>query len=533
MATASTPSGSGNTTNSPLNFPYFTNQSNLNGGMGNYSVVAKNGALKSLFNKNTFIPYPIGVNANGDASGSKQNIHTDDIYDTSIISLIDYTKKYKSMRLTAAHFAYLKNRGVYPNNRLLIARRFSAPVGNDLTSVSKSEPLATLISWVPDNNNFLEFTVGEKWTEAEASFENVLNKFGKDISLSSDNHSGMGSLGSIAAGAFGAIPLPGLMEGLQRKLFVRLGIVDPKSAEILPGGNPNLIREARQRVTLDKNSPGSGLICSFTVKMKVEYVQDYVNGVDPTLAYFDLLSNVLSFATSDSQFMYNNAFAKGGSNIISNLISGDIKTVQETLKKWISTFISVMEGYIGDIVKAVQNIVSPESKSKDTANNVDSLTISNLFKNTIGSTIGKYKIALLGIISSLTGVASTPWHITIGNPKRPFFCSGDMYMDSVSVAYGPILSFNDLPSSVTIEFELKNARNLGAQEIMNRFNTGKGRSYSRLNDINSSNTLGATTSTYAVDATNNSTQLNNNSKITSVPSSNDIGYSGFNYATQY
>ena len=81
----------------------------------------------------------------------------------------------------------------------------------------------------------------------------------------------------------------------------------------------------------------------------------------------------------------------------------------------------------------------------------------------------------------MTGSNSTPWHITIGNPKKPIFSSGDMFTTDVKLTLGPILSFNDLPSSIKIEFTLESARDLGAQEIFNKFNNGSGREYKRLN----------------------------------------------------
>ncbi len=520
MATSST-NGSYPSSNSPLTFPFFTDQSSKNGGMGNYSVVSPTGAIKSLFGRNSFWPFPTGTNVNGHTTGTNTNIHNDDVYDISTVSIINYTANdaLKAMRLTAAHFAYLKNEGVFPNNRLIVARRFAAPVGNDLTAVTTAEPLATLISWVPADNNFLDIIIGEKWMEADGTFETILNSFGRDMTLGDDNRKGMGSLGTIAAGAFGAIPLPGLMEGLQRQLFVKLGIAGSQS--VLPSGNPNLIKEAKRRVTIDKGSAGSGLICQFSVKMKVEYEHKYINGVDPTLVYLDIIGNALSFATSDSQFMYNHAFAKGANNIITNLMSGDLNTVQQTLTKWITAFVGVLSDYISKIIAAITTIANPNPS----ANNNTTLAtgIKELFVSTVGAVIGKYKVAIMGVISALTGVASTPWHVTIGNPKRPFFCSGDMYMDNVQMSFGPILAFNDLPSTIIIEFELKNARNLGAQEIYNRFNTGIGRSYLRLPDINSSNSSIAGL-TQAADRETNIQQTNNNGNI--PPNASTLGFNG-------
>jgi len=78
----------------------------------------------------------------------------------------------------------------------------------------------------------------------------------------------------------------------------------------------------------------------------------------------------------------------------------------------------------------------------------------------------------MGIVAALTGNPSTPWHLTIGNPLRPVFCSGDMLVDDVTLKLGPILAFNDLPSTITAEFTVSNARPWGMQEIMAKFNSG-------------------------------------------------------------
>jgi len=94
--------------------------------------------------------------------------------------------------------------------------------------------------------------------------------------------------------------------------------------------------------------------------------------------------------------------------------------------------------------------------------------------------IGKYKIRLMGITNALTGSPSTPWHITIGNPKKPVFSSGDMLLKTVDLELGKVLAFNDLPSTIKISLKFENARPLGAQEIFNRLNTGRGRSYIRI-----------------------------------------------------
>ena len=79
---------------------------------------------------------------------------------------------------------------------------------------------------------------------------------------------------------------------------------------------------------------------------------------------------------------------------------------------------------------------------------------------------------MLGVIASMTGGPSTPWHITIGNPLRPIFCSGDMYVTDVQIKMGPQLSFNDLPTHISAQIRIKPARNLGLQEIHRKFQCG-------------------------------------------------------------
>jgi hypothetical protein len=375
----------------------------------------------------------------------------------------------------------LKNRGVYPNNRLVVARRFPSGVGNDLTEPNLKSPMATMISWVPDGQNMLEgMTFGEEWVEAEASITEILNSIGKDV---------LGkNLGDKIDDGLDTITLPGFSEGLQIDIMKQLGMVDKNNSPVLPLGNPNLIKNAMRRKVVDKDKPGSGLKYEFQYKMKVEYKQQYINGIDNTLVYFDFLANILSFATSESQFMYTQAFAQGSGDFLKKLISGDINQIISSIKDFIKVVMDIITANVKDLTKNIvtgaKAIAADPSKAASGATSL----ASTVFSKTIGPVIGKYRIKILGVINALTGVPSAPWHLTIGNPKKPFFCSGDMVLSNSTITFGPTLLWNDLPSEITIDFTLKNARPCGAQEIFNKFNTGKARSYSRnYDDISTGN----------------------------------------------
>ena len=452
---------------------------------GNYKVI-DNKNVASLFGNAQFSPFPergsvdpSSGNVNRIQKGS--SVHSDDSYNISVSDIVKYTEDKPSMKLTFADFAYLKNLGVYPNNRLIIARRFASAVGNDLTAI-KSKPLSTLISWVKDSEDYLSVEYGEEWVDAEASFVKVLNDIGGELKgPGSDN--AMNKLGDGAAAAFNILPLPGFMEGIQYEVMKEMGLTDAGIGNS-PLGNPNLIRKAKRRETVDPNSAGSGLSAKFTVKMEVEYEQKFINGVDPTLVYLDIIQNALTFGTSDAAFQFSSAFATGTSNIIGKLISGDLIAIAQALTEFVEKLLNAITN-IGK--KIIDNLINPpkdDAPKKDEKGNIDTTPIfdavKKAFASTVGHVISKYKLRLIGIANALTGSPSTPWHVTIGNPKRPIFSSGDMLTTDVTLTLGKTLAFNDLPSSIKIVFSLTNARPLGASEIFNRLNTGRGRSYKRL-----------------------------------------------------
>jgi len=120
----------------------------------------------------------------GDNS-TRKALHNNSIYDVSVLNIIEKLAGTKAA-LRPADFAYLKNVGVYPNNRLMIARRFASPSDDNIMVPKKDSDLgsfATLISWIPETENFLDITFGEEWTDSEADFKTILTPLGEDIGL--------------------------------------------------------------------------------------------------------------------------------------------------------------------------------------------------------------------------------------------------------------------------------------------------------------------------------------------------------------
>lgn len=424
----------------------------------------------------------------------RSTLHNNTVYDISLINIIEQLSGTQA-ELRPSDFAYLKDVGVYPNNRLMIARRFQSPQADNIYKKAKgvSAPMAIMISWKPQGEDFIDISFGESWDDANADFKNVLDSLGEDFKIS--------DMGQKVGAAIVAIPLPGFTEQIQRQVLTRMGVFrEGADNEPLPSGNPNLIKMAKRRKTVASESAGSGLKCTVSINMICEWEQKFISGLDPTIVYQDILSRILTFSTSAS-YTY-----------------GLSKTFQDTIDRWMqdpSQILKDMITYIKDgLSKAAKEINKAVNGFKDTLSqkkqdeiganklkeNQDLLSKINSYGNSIADDIvneigtiltkqiQKYKIEIEGIARALTGAPSTPWHITIGNPLRPIFCAGDMYMEQdVKLTLGPTLAFNDLPSSIKAEFTLQNARPWGLQEIAAKFNSGSIRTVTVVKDANNTN----------------------------------------------
>lgn len=457
-----------------------------------------------------------------------KSLHSDDVYDTSIMNIIEHLQGTKGA-LRTADFAYLKDVGVYPNNRLMIARRFAVPVGDNIIAPRKknasgkftdSAALATLISWVkPGDESFISFSFGENWDDAEADFKALMNKIGNDIFGNNSKMGGiMESLGNI-------VPLGGFTEITQRKVMAKLGIIDGDTADSVPAGNPNLIKEAKRRKTIPQETAGSGLNCSVSIKMTCEYELKFISGIDPTIVWMDILGVITRFGTSQNSFY---GLTGKASETAEKWFTQPVEQIQAVAKLLVSEIEGIknqLATKLQGIYESKENELTPEEEKKKvieaekerrlkdpaykgktgdavfTDNKGDKYyelyqegkkkkarerdlaalkkggerilgVLGEFLRNGLNTIAKKYKIEMMGIVHALSGLPSTPWHITIGNPLRPVFCAGDMYTQSVNLTLGPHLAFNDLPSSIKAEFTLTNARPWGLGEIMAKFNSG-------------------------------------------------------------
>jgi hypothetical protein len=485
---------------------------------GNPSESSFTGQYNSIFNGSKFYYRPtIGTSKedqNKDISTENETITNkvdnekgskrhqtdnfdDDLYDISTNSIINYTNddRLKSMRLKPSDFAYLRDFGVYPNNRLIITRRFPSPVDNDLTDTSLS-PLSTVVSWIPDNQeSFFSFEVDERWRTGDESndpLQSLADLFNKIFLNASGTNPDKG-LEGLTSGLSKFLPLGGLGESIQQEIVNSLlGEEDENgnfqsgsnfNAQNLFKGNPNALAQAAYR---EPNSISSTI--QFTVNSV--YEMKFINGVDPTIVFMDVIQNLLRFSGSQSVFFISQA---GGGKINKFFNKFQDGKWVEAIKIVLDSVIDAVSNLVEDVGdKFIKTLTGgdeendpeepkEESEEDQAEDAIDSLgsDIQNALSTISRSSLAKYRIEFAKIIPQSTGASSAPWHVTVGNPKNPFFSSGDMVCKNTKITFGNTLGFNDLPTRIEVNFTIQSARNLGIQEIFDKFNIGAGRQYQK------------------------------------------------------
>lgn len=463
---------------------------------GDPSSANFSGRYNSLFNKTKFYHRP-NVSTNKDSSTGEprdnargtgvhqSNSPSDNLYDISTNSIIDYTQdeNLPALKLNGTDFAYLRDLGVYPNNRLIISRRYPSPVENDLTAV-KMEPLSTIVSWIPDSQDeFFSFSTSEEWTKNDTKdplgdLTDIFNSiFAKATGIDVKKEGG-----GVLGGVFKMFPMGGIAEALETTVTNYLLGDESRegtnfSYDNLPMGNPNFMGESSYR---KMNSIRSEI----SIPIKAVYEMKFINGIDPSIAYMDILQNLLRFSSSQSVFYISQAGGEKVNSFFNKFKEGKwseaISIIVDSIIVAVGKVIGDFKSVISDLKDGVKSAFGGDGGGEESgAKSALMQKLSGLTSFIGSSALARYRIEFSRVIPSIMGSSSAPWHVTIGNPKNPFFSSGDMVVEGGKITMGNTLGFNDIPTRLEFEFTIKSARNLGIQEIFDKFNVGAGRQYQR------------------------------------------------------
>lgn len=439
---------------------------------------------KSLFNKNALLDYGrfdtntiwVDNKPTTTAKGESRVYTTNDSkggpLDTSngavqekneltVSELIKWSERYPALQLRYQDFVFCKNLGVFPNNRLVVLRRFRNGVPDNLFNFLQSndekiqeyaQPISTMITWWKPDTPFMIVGFKEVWDRNEKGdfFENLANKGNVkeekiiDFSLFNLTENSM---------------LFALLEGLGESADGVGNFVNE------PGGNPNLIRNAAIRKT-----GGSGISSNIEFTLDFDFEMRLIRNIDPGIVMLDLISNCFRMGTSTSQFRMDYALLKDKS--IQLILNGQYD-------EKLNTLFSSLTAKGKELTKQFTTLVNNTAADfKEKGAKQATLDIAGeVIKGGAKHIISRYREKIKHALAAETGLPSGKWHVTIGNPKAPIVSCGDMVITSSTLTLGKELGFNDFPNSFRYTIALSTARDRGRNELEKIFNAGRGRVY--------------------------------------------------------
>jgi hypothetical protein len=398
----------------------------------------------------------------------------------NVLNLITALADYTALKLTPQDFAYCQRLGYYPNNRLVILRRFKSGVPDNLfdyVNLGDSEstaPMSTLVTWMKPDDKIMTMKYNENWSPANKG--GIISLF-KDILTTKKGAYIDSATGNTIINTISSIVVPIALEskifgdGYEREDGLSWIQADPY-------GDPNLINEASVRV-----GDGNGLKSTVSFNITFEYELRYINGLDPSVAMLDLMSNCLRMGTSTARFMYPIKTIKN-EEWINRILNANYAEAAKGLR---DTALGLLNSLVDGANKMVNNALASASQNglMNTAENIigatgdivkKSLDVEN-FDIILGYLVSRYRERFKAAFAADTGSPSGVWHVTVGNPLKPTISCGDLVLTDADIVLGSELGYNDAPTSFSCTVSLKGARVRGRDELERIFNAGRGRVY--------------------------------------------------------
>lgn len=472
--------------------------------------------IKSLLNDRFFINY-LG---NNDSNEYNPSIAIPEESDISLTSIIEWTQKnHPSMVLKPEDFVYLKAFRSYPANRLMVLRRFPGAINHDLFSNSM-KPLSTMVTYIPEGEMPVKIDFNESWKSVgeDHTFLSVLQSV---VGIDFSTIPGVGDLVSTGESPFA--------QNMINKIGQKLGFITGGG---MPYGDPNIIYDASVR-DVDGKGINSGLESNISVTFETTYLFQEINGVDAKAAMLDIIGNTLVMGTSPERFYITGKATTKLQRLISDFRAGNIGGLFEKIKEGITEVIKGAIKTIEDTAKDAAEAENNKDKDNDTSG-LDSVLgkVNEIGSDYIRGQYFRYKWQLTGLLGTMAGVETAPWHITIGNPKAPWFTCGNLVVDSVELEPNDVLGYNDYFTELTVKIQLKQGRSMGLTGLSNLFNNGRGRIYVPEEQLKKiilpDDTVDSNTATNASDTKNKEpeqeTQISTDgSEMNKIPGVNDFG----------
>ena len=357
-----------------------------------------------------------------------------------------------AITIKPADIAYLTDLGVYPINRMIVLRRYDEGVivPHNLNDLQGVEPISTIIGWVsPEDDKMFNIGFGEKWlSNTKLIHEVIADIIEKQTGIKSDK----------------VVAIPGWAQGFLYQFLKEAGFVNEEQEvhygkNEIPIGDPDVLRESATR---DINN--QGINSSLGISFKTSYEQKYIRGVDPGSAMLDIINNVLKMGIKDMRYML-------GGNYIKSLMNAIVSDANSYAKAWTDAITKIAGAFVDTINEMLENKDGKSLISKD--------NIAKTLEDGMVAALRRFRWPLRSSLALMSGLSTTPWHMTLGNPFNPVISVGNILVKNGKIDFGNEMGFNDMPTKINVSFDIDLGRPLGKSEIMEILNNAYGRVYSK------------------------------------------------------
>lgn len=397
---------------------------------------------------------------------------------------------FSAVPYTASDFLWCKYYGKVPNNRMLTLRRYAMPIEDNLLIHKDKGPLvpvAQAITWYGEDlgnslTNVLNLSWGLKWDTRSAKVQDIA---GNEISVD-----------DIAK----AVGLSGpenkkLVEILKSQIFSSGDTVDILKLSGYDVEVQNYIKQAYSddgpywnRILGPVNAIDRTLIRDRgfpdqqPIKLIFEYSLRAYGGVNPKIAFLDLLSNFLSLTYNNAPFWGGGVryFQKTGVTVpglaIENeMLKGD---VYGGIQAGLTQMANQANQNLEELVNLAKNIKSGAITTNEDIENaradLDKRFQAGPVEKILSQHMGEIMKKPLIYRAVLDGRAVGEWHLAVGNPMNPIAMIGNLCLDSVKMDVGDTLGIDDFPTEFKFTVTLKHGRPRAKQDIESMFNLGNG-----------------------------------------------------------
>ena len=427
-----------------------------------------------------------GARSGGVYKNSTKNPYVQLLTDFSITS-----GEGAGLTLMASDFAYLRDLGVYPINRMAILRRFPEGVfvPENLEEM-KIPPISTIVGWLKPDQHFGQISFHETWEKTQDRFDVLLAKIIKK------------STGITVDKLF---PVADYTQGILFELYKKLNLITSGEEKFsglsnfatqaaksqsqedamnwglnnIPVGDPNVLQEGPFR-----NPECQNIRSDFTFDLETTYEQKLIGDVDPGSAMLDILENMFTMGTSNMVFYWGENApaiirARAAATEKANELDSwwiFVKNIMSDLWKTITDLFSIenLKKIKTDVMQLVSSVVSGDKAAES--------DLQKVLQSILTTTISIQRFNIRGSLELMVGgrMSSTPWYLTLGNPYSPWLATNHIIVKSATVETSTEMGFNDQPQWLKVKFTCEFSRALGKQELMRMFNNSYRRSYGNL-----------------------------------------------------